>query len=63
MYHKVYIKFLQLYRNYWCETEEEKNIFRQHLRKNEIKHEDILQQKYKAEDLFKNCKNNKKELD
>ncbi len=43
--------------NYWCETEEQKNSFRQHLNENEGQYREQLREKYNIADIF-----NKKEL-
>ena len=43
--------------NYWCETEEQKDAFREHLNKNEKQYQEELRKKYNMDDIFK-----KKEL-
>ena len=43
--------------NYWCETEEQKNSFREHLNENEKRYQEELRKKYNI-DVFKNRKNN-----
>lgn len=42
--------------NYWCETEEQKDAFREHLNKNEKQYQEELRKKYNTDDLFKNKK-------
>ncbi len=42
---------------YWCETEEQKNSFREHLNENEKRYQEELRKKYNMDDIFK-----KKEL-
>ena len=39
--------------NYWCETEEQKIKFRNHLNKNEQEYQGKLQKKYNIDDIFK----------
>lgn len=39
--------------NYWCETEEQKIKFRNHLNKNEQVYQEKLQKKYNIDDIFK----------
>ena len=39
--------------NYWCETEEQKIRFRNHLKKNEQAYQEKLQKKYNIDDIFK----------
>ena len=46
--------------NYWCETEEQKNSFREHLNKNEKQYREELRKKYNI-DVFENRKNNEHE--
>ena len=47
--------------NYWCETEEQKNSFREHLNENEKRYQEELRKKYNI-DVFKN-RNNKKNIE
>lgn len=42
--------------NYWCETEEQKIKFRNHLNVNEQIYQEELRKKYNVEDIFKNNK-------
>ena len=42
--------------NYWCETEEQKRKFRNHLNMNEQIYQEELRKKYNVEDIFKNNK-------
>ena len=39
--------------NYWCETEEQKIKFRNHLNKNEQAYQERIQKKYNMDDIFK----------
>ena len=39
--------------NYWCETEEQKNSFIEHLNKNEKKYQEELREEYNIDDIFK----------
>ena len=39
--------------NYWCETEEQKIKFRNHLNKNKQSYQEKLQKKYNIDDIFK----------
>ena len=39
--------------NYWCETEEQKMKFRNHLSKNEQHYQEELRKKYNIDDIFK----------
>ena len=39
--------------NYWCETEEQKNSFIEHLNKNEKKYQEELRKEYNIDDIFK----------
>ena len=39
--------------NYWCETEEQKDAFRELLNKNEKQYQEELRKKYNADDIFK----------
>lgn len=39
--------------NYWCETEEQKDNFKKHLKQNEIKYQEELQKKYNINEMFK----------
>ena len=39
--------------NYWCETEEEKNKFKEHLNNNEKRYQEELMKKYNPDDIFK----------
>lgn len=39
--------------NYWCETEEQKNKFSNHLNINEQKYQEVLKSKYNIDDIFK----------
>lgn len=43
--------------NYWCESEEEKNIFKEHLNENEIKHQENLRKKYDIDNIFRQNEN------
>ena len=45
---------------YWCETEEQKNSFREHLNKNEKQYREELRKKYNIDD-FENRKNKEHE--
>lgn len=38
--------------NYWCETEEQKDAFREHLNKNEKQYQEELRKKYNPDDIF-----------
>lgn len=40
--------------NYWCQTEEQKENFRKHLNKNEIKYQEELRNLYNPDNIFKN---------
>ena len=40
--------------NYWCETEEQKVAFRNHLNANEQAYQEELKRKYNANNVFKN---------
>lgn len=40
--------------NYWCETQEQKNSFLEHLNNNEKKYQEKLRKLYNPDDLFKN---------
>lgn len=40
--------------NYWCETEEEKNNFKNILNENEIQYQKELREKYNVDNIFKN---------
>lgn len=40
--------------NYWCETDEQKEMFKNHLSQNELKHQETLRKKYNPDNLFKN---------
>ena len=42
--------------NYWCETEEQKMKFRNHLSKNEQHYQEELRKKYNIDDIFKKKK-------
>lgn len=39
--------------NYWCETEEQKNKFSNHLNINEQKYQEVLKSMYNIDDIFK----------
>lgn len=39
--------------NYWCETEDQKNNFIEHLNKNEKKYQEELRKEYNIDDIFK----------
>lgn len=39
--------------NYWCETEDQKNSFIEHLNKNEKKYQEELRKEYNIDDIFK----------
>ncbi len=39
--------------NYWCETNEQKEKFKNNLIKNEAKYQEILREKYNTDNLFK----------
>ena len=39
--------------NYWCETEDQKNSFIEHLNKNEKKYQEELREEYNIDDIFK----------
>ena len=43
--------------NYWCETEEQKIKFRNHLNVNEQAYQKEMEEKYSVDNLFKNKKN------
>lgn len=38
---------------YWCETEEQKNSFKNHLSANEIRYQEELSKKYNIDNIFK----------
>lgn len=40
--------------NYWCQTEEQKENFRKHLNRNEIKYQEELRKVYNPDNIFKN---------
>lgn len=50
--------------NYWCETEEQKIKFMNHLNVNEQKYQEELKRKYNIDDIFKNkdITNNEKNI-
>ena len=39
--------------NYWCDTEDQKNSFIEHLNKNEKKYQEELRKEYNIDDIFK----------
>lgn len=39
--------------NYWCETEEKKDSFIEHLNENEIQYQEELRKKHNIDDIFK----------
>ena len=41
------------YLNYWCESEEEKNMLRKIFKDNEIKYQEELKGKYNCDNIFK----------
>lgn len=47
--------------NYWCETEEQKSKFRNHLNVNEQAYQEELRKKYNMDDIFKRKKSIDKE--
>lgn len=48
--------------NYWCQTEEQKENFRKHLNKNEIKYQEELRKVYNPDNLFKNKSTDDKKI-
>lgn len=40
--------------NYWCETQEQKNSFLEHLNNNEKRYQEKLRELYNSDNLFKN---------
>ena len=40
--------------NYWCITDEQKEKFKRHLTKNELKFQEEIRRKYNPDNLFKN---------
>lgn len=56
---KTLLAILKL--NYWCASEEERNIWKDKFIKNEEKHQKYLSEKYNTDDLFKKNINDMKD--
>lgn len=51
------------YLNYWCESEEEKNELKKKFQENEDKYQKELREKYNPDNLFKNKRIEKEEIE
>ncbi len=49
--------------NYWCITDEQKEKFKRHLTKNELKFQEEIRRKYNPDNLFKNKVERKNAVD